>query len=67
MQLTDIISRIERDIKIYEDLREEYREEWVEAIKNGDAVKRDCNHDLTIMASGEILALKQILEYLKNN
>lgn len=67
MQLTDIISKIERDIKINEELREEYRDAWLEAVKNRDDVARDCNHDLEMMASGEILALKKALEYLKNN
>lgn len=67
MQLTDIISRIERDIEINEDLRREYREKWLEAVENGDDVARDCNNDLNMMASGEILALNKVLEYLKNN
>lgn len=64
MRLTYIIERIEKDIKINEELCEEYRKAWVEAT---DDVWRDCNHALLMMASGEIVALKKTLEYLKNN
>ena len=67
MQLTDIISRIERDIKINEELRKEYLDKWLEAVGKGDDVASACNHDLEMMTTGEILALKKTLEYLKNN